>query len=150
MIDDRPKPRVGVGVAVIKNNKILLGRRKGAHGAGDWSFAGGHLEFREDVEQCAKRELMEETGLNALSLSRGPWVTNVIDGNKHYITLFVFVTEFEGELQLLEPDKCEGWKWCDWHALPSPLFPPVATLIQKVGIEKLTGIGKEKSLHISF
>ena len=135
-IDNRP--RVGVGIAVIKNNQILLGRRKGSHGSGDWSFAGGHLEFGESVEECARRELAEETGLKALSLFSGPWVNDVIDGDKHYITLFVFVNEFEGDLQLLEPDKFEGWKWFEIHSLPSPLFPPVKSLIQKIGLEKLS------------
>lgn len=150
-MNTKPRPRVGVGVAVIKDNRILLGRRKGAHGAGDWSFAGGHLEFGENVEECAKRELAEETGLKALSLHPGPWVNDVIDGDKHYITLFVFVNEFEGELQLLEPDKCEGWIWFECHSLPSPLFSPVASLIKKIGLEKLTWMGcKEKSLCVNF
>jgi 8-oxo-dGTP diphosphatase len=151
MINDKPRPRVGVGVAVVKNNRILLGRRKSAHGAGAWSFPGGHLEFGENVEECARRELVEETGLNALSLRSGPWVNDIIDGDKHYITLFVFVNEFEGNLQLLEPDKCEGWKWFECHSLPAPLFPPVESLITKIGLEKLTWMGcKEKSLHVSF
>lgn len=135
--NDKPRPKVGVGVVVIKNKKMLLGRRKGAHGSGDWSCPGGHLEFGEEVEECAYRELVEETGLKALSVRLGPWVNDVIEENKHYITLYVMVNEFEGELQLLEPHKCEGWHWFDCHALPSPLFPPVESLIKKVGLEKL-------------
>lgn len=133
----KERPKVGVGVVVIKNNLILLGKRKGSHGAGAWSFAGGHLEFGEDVEACAVRELAEETGLKAVSLYTGPWVNDVIDGNKHYITLFVFVNEFEGDVQLLEPQKCEGWHWFESNALPYPLFPPVESLIKKIGLEKL-------------
>lgn len=131
------RPSVGVGVVVYKNDQILLGRRKGAHGEGAWSFAGGHLEFGENVEECAKRELAEETGLKALSLHLGPWVNDIIDGDKHYITLFVFVHEFEGEVQLLEPHKCAGWHWFDSHALPAPLFQPIESLIKKIGLEKL-------------
>lgn len=125
------RPRVGVGVAVLKNNQLLLGRRRGAHGSGDWSFPGGHLEYRENVLECARRELLEETGLQAITLKEGPWVNNVIDGDKHYITLFVFVTGYEGEVQLLEPHKCEGWQWFKANELPWPLFPPVASLIEK-------------------
>jgi 8-oxo-dGTP diphosphatase len=151
MINDKLRPRVGVGVAVIKNGMILLGKRKGAHGAGAWSFPGGHLEFGENVEECAHRELTEETGLKALSLRCGPWVNDVIEGDKHYITLFVFVNEFEGDLQLLEPHKCEGWKWFECSALPSPLFPPIESLIKKIGFEKLTWMGcQEKSLQVDF
>ena len=149
MTSDKLRPRVGVGVVVFKNNRVLLGRRKGSHGAGAWSFPGGHLEFREDVEECARRELAEETGLKALSLSLGPWVNDIIERDKHYITLFVFVHEFEGNPQLLEPHKCEGWSWFEWNVLPTPLFPPVESLIKKMGFEKLIWIGcKEKFLHV--
>lgn len=139
-ISDKPKPRVGVGVVVIKDRKVLLGKRKNAHGAGEWSFAGGHLEFGEDVEECALRELAEETGLKALSIQMGPWVNNIIEENKHYVTLFVFVDQFEGDLQLLEPDKCEGWEWFDRNSLPSPLFTPIRSLLKKINIENLTSI----------
>lgn len=138
-IQDKPRPRVGVGVVVIKDGRILLGKRKGAHGAGEWSFAGGHLEFGETVEECALRELAEETGLKALSIQIGPWVNDVIEENKHYVTLFVFVDQFKGHLQLLEPDKCEGWEWFDWHSLPSPLFTPIRSLLKKISVESLIG-----------
>lgn len=133
------KPRVGVGVIVIRNGKVLLGKRKGAHGAGEWSFAGGHLEFGETVEECAVRELAEETGLKVLSLQQGPWVNDVIEKNKHYVTLFMLVDRFEGDPQLLEPNKCEGWEWFDWNCLPSPLFTPICSLIKQISLENLLG-----------
>jgi 8-oxo-dGTP diphosphatase len=126
------RPRVGVGVAVVKEGKVLLGKRKGAHGAGTWSFPGGHLEFGETVEECACRELAEETGLKATSLRLGPWVQDMMEGNKHYITLFAFVDAFEGEPQLLEPHKSDRWEWFEWHSLPSPLFMSVQSLLKKM------------------
>lgn len=143
MDNEKIRPRVGVGVAVVKNNTILLGRRKNAHGDGSWAFPGGHLEFGEDVEECASRELMEETGLKAISFCSGPWVNDVIEGDKHYVTLFVFVNAFEGEVQLLEPHKCERWAWFDYRDLPSPLFSPVESLIKKNGLEKLISVGSQ-------
>ncbi|MBS0622445.1 MAG: NUDIX domain-containing protein [Verrucomicrobia bacterium] len=138
MSEYKQRPKVGVGAVVVKDNKVLLGKRKGAHGAGMWSTPGGHLEFGETVEECAGRELAEEAGLKALSLRPGTWVNNVLEADKHYVTIFVFVDSFEGELQLLEPDKCEGWEWFKWDALPSPIFPTVASFIQKVGLERLS------------
>lgn len=129
------RPRVGVGIIVIQDGKVLLGKRKGAHGAGEWSAVGGHLEFGETIEECARRELAEETGLNALSIELGPWTNDFLEEDKHYITIFVFVTQFDGRLQCLEPDKCEGWEWFEWNALPSPLFGTVQSLIKKIGSE---------------
>lgn len=139
-IVNRERPKVGVGVAVVFEGKVLLGKRKDSHGAGCWSFAGGHLEFGETVEECAKREVLEETGLTATSVILGPWTNDVIEGTKHYITLFVFVDQFLGEPVLKEPHKCEGWQWFPWNQLPTPLFPPVANLIVKVGLEYLSEV----------
>ncbi len=128
-----PVPRVGVGVAVIKNGKILLGKRKGSHSAGEWAPPGGHLDFGETVEACAYRELLEETSLKANSIKLGSWVENIFDEKKHYITIFVSVNEFEGEPQVLEPEKCETWKWFSLDDLPSPLFPCFVSMLLKTG-----------------
>lgn len=124
------RPQVGVGVLVFNAGRILLGKRKGAHGAGNWAAPGGHLDFGESVEECARRELLEETGLTALSVKTGLWSNDIIDGTKHYITLFATVDRFEGEVQLLEPDRCEEWRWFAKEALPSPLFPPLRSFFE--------------------
>lgn len=130
---------MGVGIAVVQNGKILFGKRKGSHGSGLWSFPGGHLEFGESVEDCARRELAEETGLKALSIHLGPWTNDIIDGAKHYVTIFALVDHFEGVLTLLEPHKCEGWEWFESSAIPYPLFTPIQSLIQKTGTDFLKG-----------
>lgn len=130
-VTERMHPRVGVGVIVQKDGKVLLGPRKGSHGSSKWAPPGGHLEFGESVEECARRELLEETGLNAISCTLGPWVENVMEnGRKHYITVYVIVDQFEGEPLLLEPDKCEVWQWVAWDQLPSPLFDSLASFIE--------------------
>lgn len=137
---EKLRPRVGIGVVIVKEGKVLLGKRKGSIGSGTWSISGGHLEFGETVEECALRELAEETGLMATSCQIGPWSSDVIEEGKHYITIFVFVNQFQGEPKLMEPDKCEGWHWFDWNELPSPLFPTVRSLVEKIGLERLKEI----------
>ncbi|MGM7448278.1 nucleotide triphosphate diphosphatase NUDT15 [Idiomarina sp. ST20R2A10] len=136
-------PQVGVGVLIIRNGRVLLGKRKGAHGAGTWSAPGGHLEFGESIEDCARREVLEETGLELSSVRNGPFTNNVFQAdNKHYVTIFALVEPLNGEAKTLEPDKCEGWDWFDWNELPQPLFPPLATLISQGYTPPLTSNSK--------
>src|SRR5688572_11676763 len=116
--DDRP--RVGVGLLLMRNDNILLGKRKQAIGAGTYACVGGHLEFGETLEECAHRELREEIGLTIVKL-RLLCVSNIIAYGTHYLD-FEFVAECpSGEPQLLEPKKVEHWKWYPLNRLPSPL-----------------------------
>ena len=128
-LTDKRAPLVGVGVLVVREGRVLLGQRKGSHGAGTWALPGGHLEFGETVAQCAIREALEETGLDIGTVTPGPYTSDVFRAEgKHYVTLFVIAHSAAGEPILCEPDKCSEWRWCRWPDLPTPLFPPVATL----------------------
>jgi 8-oxo-dGTP diphosphatase len=123
------QPRVGVAAILIRDGRVLLGQRIGSHGAGSWALPGGHLEFGETPEDCARREVLEETGLVVATFERGPFVSDVFAAERrHYVTLFVMARDVEGEPAIVEPDKCLGWQWFDWSALPAPLFLPLATL----------------------
>ena len=126
------EPRVGVGVLVWYDGKVLLGRRRGAHGAASFSFPGGHLDFGESWEACARREVLEETAL-ALepgSISFAAATNDVFaDEAKHYITIFMQARAGSSAAQLKEPDKCEGWAWYSWSDLPRPLFLPIRNLL---------------------
>lgn len=116
-------PRIGVGVVVIKNDTVLIGKRLNAHGEGTWAFPGGHLEFFEEVEDCARREVLEETGLEITNVSFATFTNDLfIKEQKHYITIFMRADYVSGELELLEPEKCAEWIWATWDNLPEPLF----------------------------
>ena len=131
------RPMVGIGVLVIDQDKILLGERINSHGAGSWALPGGHLEFGETPEECAIRELEEETGLQAHRVKRGPWVNNVIDETKHYITILMVVEKFEGQISLKEPEKCKKWDWFDVGHLPANLFAPLASQLKEYGLKRI-------------
>jgi 8-oxo-dGTP diphosphatase len=116
-------------VIVQRDNQLLVGRRRGAHGAGTWALPGGMLEFGESVFDCAAREVQEECGLSIRALSPGPWVSTVFaDDGLHHVTLFVVAHAEPGEATVCEPHKCEEWRWVFWHGLPEPLFAPLAAL----------------------
>ena len=124
------RPKVGVGVIIIKNDKVLLGQRINSHGHDTWSFPGGHLEFNETPEECAKREVFEETGLQIRDLSRAPYTNDLfVEEKKHYITLYIVAEYSSGEVKIMEPDKTESWEWFYWNRLPQPLFLPIQNLL---------------------
>lgn len=116
--------KVGIGVLLFKDGKILLAKRKGSHGAGEYAFTGGHLEFGESFEDCARRETREETGMEIDNI-RFNLVGNFKKySNTHYVHLGLIADWKSGEPKILEPNKNEEWKWYDLDNLPSPLFEP--------------------------
>jgi len=56
-------PIAGVGVVVVKGDKILLVRRGKEPGRGRWGLPGGAIELGETVAQAAEREVAEECGI---------------------------------------------------------------------------------------
>jgi 8-oxo-dGTP diphosphatase len=122
-------PLIGVGVIVMKSGLVLLGERRGSHGAGTWALPGGHLDLGESVEDCAKRETLEETGLGLDRVMLGPFSNEpFITAGKHYVTLFVIGCCADGEPRLMEPNKCARWEWFGWNHMPAPLFTPLERL----------------------
>jgi 8-oxo-dGTP diphosphatase len=130
-MNENKRPKVGVGVIVLRKSKVLLGKRLGAHGSQTWNFPGGHLEFGETIESCARREVLEETGLFVTNLKLGPYTNDFFEKeDKHYITLFVLAMAGKGEPRIMEPEKCEQWEWFEWNKLPNPLFLPIQNLLK--------------------
>ena len=128
----KDRPKVGVGVCIIKDNKILLGKRKNAHGDGTWSVPGGHLEFNESWEDCVIRETFEEAGIKIKNISFSTATNDIFEKEgKHYITIFMLAEYGSGEVKIMEPDKCEQWEWFTWDNLPKPLFVPIQNLLKK-------------------
>ncbi len=112
---------VGISVLIIKDNKLLLGKRKGEFGGGEWGLPGGHLEQNEKFLDAAGRELMEETGLKAQKFI----FLNIINQYKekeHYVQISFLAEGVEGEPELLEPEECEVWQWFDLDDLPPNVY----------------------------
>ncbi len=125
---DNPSVGVGVAVFVWRDGKFLVGKRIGKHGTDTWSIPGGHLEFGETWEQTAKREVMEESGMEINNI-RFLAATNDIftTTGKHYISIWVEADWVANEPQITEPDTWVEITWRDFQTLPEPLFEPCWT-----------------------
>lgn len=125
-------PRVGVAALVFKQRQLLLGLRKKSPGANTWQCPGGFLVKGESVFECARRETLEETGINIHNLHHGPYTNNRFPGEGlHTVTLYVYADYMEGDIQVLEQERAIHWQWVDVDRLPRPLFLPLALLVEK-------------------
>lgn len=132
------KPRAGVGVLLLRNGKVLLGKRNPdpekagseLHGEGTWTLPGGSMEFGESFQEAVYREVLEETGIKVnKDKIRLVSVTNDIGKDAHFVTLGFLCEEFDGEPEVREEDIIE-WRWFSLNDLPLPLFPPSEKLIK--------------------
>lgn len=121
--------------------------RLSKHGQGEYALPGGHLELGESFEQCATRELLEETGIQvSTDWSFVHAVNCVFSPTKHYVTIFMLsdVPQVCGLIlsisasytivqdtvaRNMEPEKCAGWDWVAWSDVPPPVFLPLHLLI---------------------
>ncbi|MEK7067617.1 MAG: NUDIX domain-containing protein, partial [Patescibacteria group bacterium] len=70
-MENKKYPRVGFGIMLLRDNKVLLGKRHDdplkadseLHGEGTWTMPGGKLHLQESLEAGAVREVLEETGI---------------------------------------------------------------------------------------
>jgi len=127
---DELRPKVGLGVMILKDGKVLLGKRKGSHGAGEYAWPGGHLEYMESFEDCAKREVQEETGMEIQNV-RFLRLLNLKEyAPKHYVDIGLIADWKSGEPKVMEENKIEGWDWYSMDSLPKPLFATLETYIE--------------------
>lgn len=124
-------PIVGIGTIIIKDGKVLLGRRVTEHGKETWSVPGGHLEFKEEIEEGCIREVKEETNINIKNLKFVTVTNNIFpDENMHSITIFMRADYDSGEIKVNEPENFRDVGWFDWDNLPQPLFLPMKILVE--------------------
>lgn len=115
-------PRKAIGVAVIWNEQrqILIDKRRpeGLLG-GLWEFPGGKIEKNETVEECIKREIQEELGIE---IAVGDRLITIDHTYSHFhVTLFVHhCRHLTGVPQAIESDEI---RWVTLAEIDSFAFP---------------------------
>ena len=129
--DEFSFPRVGVGVIITNGGRILVGKRAGKHGAGQWGLPGGFLELNESFDECARREVREECGVELGDIEFVHASNDVFrDERRHAVTIFVRAPLRAGEPSVCAPDEVERWEWCTWDDIPEPRVLPLRHLIE--------------------
>jgi ADP-ribose pyrophosphatase YjhB (NUDIX family) len=104
------RPLVGVGVAIVRDGKILLIKRRNEPGKGLWAVPGGKVEYGETLRDAAAREVKEETGLD---IAVGPliWSGESISAHGHLVLIDFLGSVLGG--QLAASDDAEQALWVD-------------------------------------
>lgn len=111
-----------VALLLVRGDKFLLTQRAvdAKWAASMWHIPGGSVEDDEEVAEAAIREIREELGV---IVSRGDLtfqglVTYDTSGD-HNIDTFYFSTHaWDGEPQIMEPDKCQAIQWVTKGQIP--------------------------------
>ena len=95
-------PHIGVGILLLRDNNLLLVKRKFNPDAGYWSIPGGHLDLGEKVQDAAEREGFEETGFKVKVTKLTGIIDKIMhdtDGKieYHYVLINYFVEQVEGD-----------------------------------------------------
>lgn len=95
------RPIVGVGVVVLRPGAVLLVRRGTPPNQGAWSLPGGAQDLGETIEQGARRELAEETGLLVGTLHFAAVVNIITPGTpgrpRFHYTVIDYAAHWEGD-----------------------------------------------------
>jgi 8-oxo-dGTP pyrophosphatase MutT (NUDIX family) len=128
----------GVLVRHPANGAVLLQLR------GDdatWGLPGGRLEPGETLEQAARRELLEETGLTAGDMTRtdvysGPeFVVRYPDGYAAYVVGATFETsDVVGALSIDDAGETAALAWYPVEQLPAEINAYNRMLLRRVGL----------------
>lgn len=114
----------------VKDSQILLLRRANTgYEDGNYSVPAGHLDGNEPLTRCAIREGEEETGTQ-ININNQPVHIMHRLGKDERLDFFFLVESWEGEIQNMEPEKCDDLSWFPLRNLPLNTIPYIRAAIE--------------------
>lgn len=104
---------------LIENGKVLLVRRRHMPEKGKWAIPGGRIEDNETVEECLKRELREEIGVDVAPIRLFGVYSKPERDPRGIISLVYLVQRINGELKA--GSDADEVRWFDLSTLPENL-----------------------------
>ncbi|WP_210711894.1 NUDIX domain-containing protein [Pseudomonas sp. MWU349] len=134
------QPRLGCGVAIVRDGQLLLVKRLRDPEAGCWGLPGGKVDWLEPVEQAMRREIHEELGLTLQGVSL-LCVVDQIDPQRqeHWVSPVYLASAPTMPARNCEPHKHSDVAWFELDRLPQPLTQAtrsaVRALVQMAALE---------------
>ncbi|WP_299531993.1 NUDIX domain-containing protein [uncultured Streptomyces sp.] len=145
MTPELATPVIDTHVILRDGDKMLLSQRGAPYGHGRWHMPSGKLDRGEPLSVGAARELREETGVTVdpRHLRLVHTVHHHQGGGIERIGFFFEATEWTGEPENREPEKCLRLQWFTVHDLPEDIieYPEAGLLGYLEGDQSLTEHG---------
>jgi ADP-ribose pyrophosphatase YjhB (NUDIX family) len=125
-------PLVGVGVVVVSEGSILLVQRGRPPGMGLWAVPGGKVRRGEAMRDAARREALEETGLEVV-VGDVVWVGEHIDQDHHLVLVDFSALVTSG--RLAAADDADDVRWVPLAEISNyPLTPTMYDLLDTLSV----------------
>jgi len=137
----RPGPVLGVSTVVQRADAVLLVKRAKSPFRGVWAFPGGRVEFGESLKAAARREVLEETGLE-VDIEEQIDRAEILQGHEtagvaaHHYVLIVFAARYIGGQPNAGDDAREA-RWFRAEELRSvETTPDTARILARLGFRR--------------